>query len=373
MESIDVTIIGAGVIGLSIASQIGRTGRSVYILEKNSSWGQETSSRNSEVIHAGIYYKPGSLKAISCVEGRDALYRLCEENQIGVKKTGKLIVALNEGEFEYLNNLKENAALNGVDLTLLDKNQTKELEPNVVSVGALFSPDTGIIDSHALMKYYLEKAKSKEVELVTQAEVVAVEKQGSQYRVEINNQGETINILSSVVINCAGNHADKIARLCGLDIQGCGYAQYYLKGNYFRLVDKFRNIMHHLVYPVPTNNSLGIHTVLDLSGGIRLGPDAQEVEEFDYKVDEGRKQEFFESVSQFLPGITEADLYSDMSGIRPQLRKPNDGEFRDFVIRHEEDKGLPGVINLIGIESPGLTASPYIAKHVSCVVEKLLN
>jgi L-2-hydroxyglutarate oxidase LhgO len=371
METVDITIIGAGVIGLSIASEIAGADKDIFILEKNDSWGQETSSRNSEVIHAGIYYDKDSLKAISCVEGREMLYSLCKENDISFKKTGKLIVAQNKDEIEYLEDLQKKAEANGVELSFLDKKEIKQMEPDVSGITAAYSPETGIIDSHFLMKYFLEKAKSNGAELVCDAELVCIEKKGGTYLISVNNQGEEVTIESRVVINCAGNNADKIAAMAGIDIKKCGYEQYFLKGNYFRLSDKFRNKTHHLVYPVPTSNSLGIHTVLDLSGGIRLGPDAEEVEEFDYRVNESKKDEFYESVKQFLPCIDQDSLYPDMAGIRPQLRRPNIGDFKDFIISHEDSKGLPGFINLIGIESPGLTASPYIAKYVADIIKGL--
>lgn len=371
METVDITIIGAGVIGLSIASEIASEDKNIFILEKNNSWGQETSSHNSEVIHAGIYYDKDSLKAISCVEGRKMLYSLCEENGIGVKKTGKLIVAQHEDEVEYLENLQKNAEANGVALSFLDKKGIKQMEPNVSGITALYSPETGIIDSHFLMKYFLEKAKSNGAELVCGAEVIGIEKRRDTYLISLNNQGEIITMESRIVINCAGNNADKIAAMAGIDIKKCGYEQYYLKGNYFRLSDKFRDKTHHLVYPVPTANSLGIHTVLDLSGGIRLGPDEDEVKEFDYRVNENKKEEFYESVKQFLPCINKDALYPDMAGIRPQLRCPNRGDFKDFIISHEDSKGLPGFLDLLGVESPGLTASPYIARYVADILNGL--
>jgi len=363
----------AGVIGLSVASCVAREGRNVFVLEKNDSWGQEISSRNSEVIHAGIYYKQGSLKAISCREGREALYALCPQHGIGIKKTGKLIVAVDENEVSVLKEIQKVAKNNDVNLIFLDREEVKKMEPSVSAIAALYSAETGIVDSHFLMKHFLDKAVSKGADLVCQAEVVEIEKQGSQYKIEINNQGERISVLSTVVVNCAGNNADKIASICGIDIKRQGYEQYYLKGNYFRLSDKYRNMTNHLVYPVPDKNSLGIHTVLDLSGGIRLGPDEEEVKEIDYKVTESKKKMFYESVKRFLPDIKEEDISSDMSGIRPQLRQPNVGDFKDFVVSHEEDKGLAGLINLIGIESPGLTASSFLGKHVSGMVDKILK
>jgi len=373
MESVDIIIIGAGVIGLSVAAEAAREGRSIFILEKNDSWGQEISSRNSEVIHAGIYYPAGTLKARSCAEGRAMLYDLCPQHGIGIKKTGKLIVATSDEEVASLHRIKKTAAENNVTLSFIDKSEAKKLEPQVSCVAALYSPETGIVDSHVLMKFFLEKAKSAGAELVCLAEVTAVKRSAAGYTVTIDNQGETTTLGATVVVNCAGNNADTIAAACGIDIDACGYRQYYLKGNYFRLSDKYRNTTQHLIYPVPDANSLGIHTVVDLNGGIRLGPDEQEVETLDYRVDEARKKDFYESAHAFLPFIEEDALTADMAGIRPQLRTPNAGDFKDFIISHEEDKGLPGLINLIGIESRGLTASPFIGRYVARMIDVVVS
>jgi len=242
----------------------------------------------------------------------------------------------------------------------------------VSAEAGLFSPETGIIDSHALMKFFFNKAKANDVEVVYQAEVVGIERKAGRYVVEIVNQGERIDLSAEVVINCAGNSADNVAAMAGMDVEAYGYEQYYLKGNYFRLADKFRGMFDHLIYPVPGENFLGIHTVLDLSRGLRLGPDAQEVEEIDYRVDEGRRKVFFESAVRYIPSLKEDDLFPDTSGIRAQLRRPNKGDFRDFVICNEEEKGFPGLVNLIGIESPGLTSSLYIGRYVADIVDDIM-
>jgi len=372
METVDITIIGAGVLGLAVASEVSLSSRSVLILEKNHSWGQEASSRNSEVIHAGIYYKPGSLKAESCLEGRTMLYALCQEQNIGCKKIGKIIVAQTSQEEEYLRSLRDNALQNGVKLKLLSQREVADLEPEVTCMSGLLSSETGIIDSHGLMQYFLNKAQAQNADLVCEAEVVGLKKQNGGYLVEINNQGETIHLISRVVINCAGLYADRVAALCGIDPVAAGYEQNYLKGNYFRLSDKYRNTTQHLIYPVPLQNSLGIHTVLDLNGGIRLGPDEEKVETTNYEVDPGKKTAFYESVKKFLPHIEVDDLVPDMAGIRAQLKKPNAGDFKDFIIAHEADKGLEGLINLVGIESPGLTSSMSLARRVANIVDKIL-
>jgi len=370
MEHIDITIIGAGVIGLAMASEAGRLGKNVLLLEKNESWGQETSSRNSEVIHAGIYYKPGSLKAISCLEGRKMLYKICEDNNIPCRRTGKIIVAVDHDECDILMNLNVNAAKNGVKTKFLDKKGIRKMEPSVTGQAALYSPETGIVDSHALMEYFFKKSKDQGVDVVYKAEVAGIEWDGSRYIVKIDNQGEKVHVSSKVVINCAGHNADKIASLCGIDIEKEGYQQCYTKGNYFRVSDKFMNVTQHLVYPVPLKTTLGIHTVLDLRGGVRLGPDDEEVKKIDYNVTESKKKAFYEFITKFLPDIEEDWLSPDTAGVRAQLRHPTSEDFRDFIISYEDSKGFPGLFNLIGIESPGLTSSPYIAKHVARIIDK---
>ncbi len=371
MDSVDIIIIGAGVIGLGVASEVAHNDRNLYILEKNESFGMEASSRNSEVIHAGIYYPKGTLKAISCREGRDRLYDICLREGIGVQKTGKLIIATSQDEIKDLESVKLTAAQNNVELTFLKKDEVKKIEPNITCVAALLSPETGIVDSHELMKYFLKKAKTKGAELVCEANVVKIEKSHGGYKLNINNQGEDITLKAKIVINCAGNNADQIAALPGIDIDKEGYRQIYLKGNYFRLADKFRGQTKHLVYPVPLKRTLGIHTVLDLQGGIRLGPDEEMIETFDYHVNEERKGDFHESVRKYLPSLSLEDLTPDICGIRPQLKNANAEDFKDFIIAHEDQKDLCGFINLIGMESPGLTASPYLAAYVGEIVKKI--
>jgi len=372
MDTFDITIIGAGVIGLAAASEVSSSSRSVIILEKNEFFGEESSSRNSEVIHAGIYYPRGSLKASACIEGRRMLYDLCPAQKIGCAKIGKLIVAVDERELELLENVRKTASNNGVDLEPLTGEQVRKMEPRVTCRAGLLSPETGIVDSHRLMEYYLDKAREQRADLVFQAQVKDLGKEENVWRILIDNQGEQLEIDSRVVINCAGLQADKLAQMAGIDIQSRGYEQYYLKGSYFRLSDKYRGVTHRLVYPVPDKNSLGIHTVLDLNGGIRLGPDEEEVSSIDYRVDSDKRRSFYDSVRRFLPDLAEDDLSPDMAGIRPQLRRANETGFKDFIIRDETENGCEGLINCIGMESPGLTASPSIGRQVARLVDGLL-
>lgn len=365
MDIFDITIIGAGVVGLAVASEVSSPSRRVMILEKNDSFGEESSSRNSEVIHAGLYYPRGSLKARACLEGRRMLYDVCPAHNIGCRKIGKIIVAVDDRELAALDNIAATAADNGVDLQRLTAREVKDMEPRAACRAALFSPETGIIDSHQLMEYCLEKAKDRGADLVCRAVVKGLAKGSAGWKITVDNQGEELAITSRTVVNCAGLQADRVARMAGIDLASAGYDQYFLKGSYFRLSDRFRGATRRLIYPVPDEHSLGIHTVLDLNGGIRLGPDEEAVSDIAYPVDPAKRRRFFESAHRFLPEISEEDLSPDMAGIRPQLRRADASGFRDFIIREDSDKGCPGLVNCIGIESPGLTAALYIGRYAA--------
>jgi L-2-hydroxyglutarate oxidase LhgO len=359
----DITVIGAGVIGLAIAAEIADQRKNVYIIEKNISHGRGISSRNSEVVHAGIYYPPGSLKGRLCVEGRVMLYDLCRQHNIPYKKIGKLIIAMTEHEMGQIEQLMLRALQNGVSsVSLLEQRQIQEMEPNIKAFGGLFSPDTGIISAHGLMDYYLHSAKRGGAEIVCGTEVVSIEQaQGGFMISTVNIQGEQFDFTSEIVVNASGLYADEIARMIGKE-----YTQHYCKGDYFSIENAKSGIVRRLVYPVPEKNhvGLGVHLTLDLGGRMKLGPDATYVERVeDYKVDAQKKDRFFESAVKFLPFIRKEDIVPDMSGIRPKLQGPNDA-FRDFVISED----LPGFINLVGIESPGLTAAPAISRYVKNIL-----
>lgn len=369
----DITIIGAGVIGLGIAAQVANNGREVCVLEKNETFGLETSSRGSEVIHAGIYYPKGSMKAKMCVQGKNMIYEICEREAIPHKKLGKFIVATDYKEAEKLEILLKNGEGNGIaDLKMLSKQEIKELEPHINAVAAIFSPSTGIIDSHALMRYYVRKAKWGGAIIAYNAKVVRIEKISDGYQVTIEEPTGNFSFTTRVLINCAGLGSDRIAELAGIDIIEAGYKLYFCKGEYFRVGNGKNTLAKRLIYPVPPSKGggLGIHVTLDLQGRMRLGPNVRYVDEIDYTVDDGQKKAFYESVVKFLPFIEYDDVEPETAGIRPKLEEPQ-GNFRDFVIRHEYDKGLPGLINLIGIESPGLTACPAIAKYVADMVDEI--
>lgn len=370
----DITIIGAGVIGLGIAAQVTRQGKEVYVLEKNETFGQETSSRQSEVIHSGIYYPEGSLKAKLCVAGNRILYELCERCGIGHKRLGKLIVATSDEETGELQTLLERGQRNGAEgLRILSQREMKELEPNVEGVAAILSSSTGVIDSYALMKYFVAKAKDGGAQIAYQSKVVGIEKVADGYKVTVEDGTGKFSFTTRLLINCAGLYSDKVAELAGIDIAKAGYKLHYCKGEYFSVGGGKNTLVKRLIFPVPPPKvtGVGIHVTFDLEGRMRLGPSIHYVDSIDYAIDNQHQQLFYDSVRRFLPFIEYDDLEPEMAGIRPKLQEPG-GDIKDFMIRDESDKGLPGFINLIGIESPGLTASPAIAKYVWGLIEELL-
>jgi L-2-hydroxyglutarate oxidase LhgO len=371
LAEIDVAIIGAGVIGLATAGEIAQRKKEVFVFEKNHSFGLETSSRHSEVIHAGIYYPEDSLKTRLCVEGKSLLYEICDSHDIAYKKLGKIIVATSENETTQLEKLYEQGRKNGVeDLMLLSRTELKKLEPNVEARAGLLSPSSGILDSHSLLKLLYNQARGKGAEFVFSTEIVGIEQMGTKYRVEMKDREGISAVISRVVINTAGLYSDRIAQLAGIDIAKAGYKLHYCKGEYFSLGSKYRNVVTRLIYPTPEQAGHGIHVTVGLDGRVRLGPNARYVEEVDYRVDETQKEAFYNSAQRFLPHIKLEDLAPEFTGIRPKLQEPGE-VFRDFVIAHEEKTGFPGLINLIGIESPGLTASPAIARYVGGMVKEL--
>ena len=374
MEKIDIAIIGGGVIGLAVASVLAREDKDVFILEKNTSFGQETSSRNSEVIHSGIYYPEDSLKTSTCVEGSRLLYEICGEHGIGHKKTGKLIVARDASEIAPLEELFKQGQLNGLEgLRMISSEEAGEMEPNVKAERAIYLPMTGIVDSHALMEFFLSKARSGGADIIYDAEVKSIARDKKCYRITTAGvKGEKYLFETRMMINCAGLNSDLIARMAGIDDQS--YALSYCKGDYFRVGNGKNRLVKRLVYPVvrKDDTSLGIHATPDLSGGMRLGPDAEYTgtRDLNYEIDPAKRRSFYDGVKAFLPFVEEEDLSPDTSGIRPKLQGQGEG-FRDFIIRHEADRGLEGFINLIGIESPGLTASPAIAEMVRTMVQEI--
>lgn len=372
MYKTDILIIGAGVIGLAIAEELGKLSKSIVVVERNKSFGMETSSRNSEVIHGGIYYPPGSLKAELCVRGRDLLYTFCARNGVPYKKTGKLIVATEADEIRLIEELFRNGVNNGVSgLKIIDREDMKVIEPAVDGVRAIYSPETGIVDSHRLMQRLMSMAKSGGVTMVFGSEVTNIKKDNDGYKVTLNDLEGLTGLSTVMVINCAGLDSDLIAEMAGIDIRERKYELEYCKGQYFRVNQRKSGLIKGLIYPIPHPRAgvLGIHATPDLGGGLRLGPDHEFIKDRakDYSVDPLRKREFYLSIRRFLPFIEEEDISVDTAGIRPKLKR-HGSDFRDFVVNDEGANGFPGLIDLIGIESPGLTASLAIAEYVRRMV-----
>ncbi len=370
MDKFDITIVGAGVVGLSIAAELADEKRSLLVLEKNSKFGQETSSRNSEVIHAGIYYPEGSLKAKFCVEGKELLYKICRDCNIPHKNCGKLIIAVKEDEIKSLEGLKVKAEKNGVtDLTFLERKDIKKVEPHINAVCGLYSPSTGIIDSHSLMVYLLNKAQARGVVFSFSTPLTGLSRNKDGWICEIlDTDGKKFTFFSRIIINSAGLFSDHIAGMAGIN----DYKLYMCKGEYFSVINGKDKLVKSLVYPSPAHDmvSLGIHTVVDLGGGLKLGPNAFYTDMPDYNVDKDHRDDFYDSCKPFLPFLEKEDLVPDMAGIRPKLQGPGE-TVKDFIIKAEKGD-FEGLINLIGIESPGLTSSPAIARYVVKLLEEFL-
>jgi L-2-hydroxyglutarate oxidase LhgO len=373
-DKIDVTIIGAGIVGLAAAAYTADSRRQVFVLERNERFGMETSSRSSEVIHSGIYYPPGSLKATTCVRGNALTYEICRKHNIGCRQTGKLIVATDEHELNELELLLRRGKENGAKgLKLLSARETKAIEPNVEASAAIYPPTTGIVDSFALMRYFLACAREKGADVVYRSEVIAIDRTGNGYRVTVADNSGHSSFETVVVVNCAGLSSDRVASLAGVDVDEAGYKIHFCKGEYFSVAQGKSKMVSSLIYPVPETDGtgLGIHTNIGIEGRVRLGPNAIYVDSIDYAVDETHRDSFVRSVRRFLPFIEADDLEPDTAGIRPSLQTAGGG-FHDFVIAEESNKGLPGLVNLIGIESPGLTSAPAIAEMVGDIVREIL-
>ena len=377
MDSFDVCIAGAGVVGLGIAYQLSRSERyrskSIAILDSESDFGRVTSSRNSEVIHAGIYYPENSLKALLCVEGKALLYEFLEENALPYKKTGKLIVA-QKGEEQGLLEIKMNAERNQVtDLEWVDQKKLRSIEPNLSATAALHSPSTGIIDSHSYMKTLLWYAEDNGAYFAPHTQVDQVEKVGPNFLVttKIRQQlrkAETYKFLCNEFINSAGLKAQQLARkIIGMDTSNVP-ALYPCKGDYFSYNGK--SPFKHLIYPVPEKNhtGLGIHSTLDMSGQTRFGPDTQYIDKIDYEIDPGKVDAFALSIAKYFPEIEPAQLQPAYSGVRPKISGPG-SIAADFSIQGPDKHGVEGLVQLFGMESPALTASLAIAKYVEAILK----
>lgn len=375
-DSFDICVIGAGVIGLAIAYELAKKYKNkdvgIVILERESSFGHHVSSRNSEVIHAGIYYPTGSLKAEFCVTGKELLYSHCEQFDIPYQKIGKLIVAKHT-EIDALAQLQQKAIANGVlDLQLLDRDQLQRLEPYIEADAALHSPSTGIIDSHSYMQSLLHLAENLGVHFSPYSRVEKIDTEADDFvvhcQLDENRNPEQYQFSCSQVINAAGLEAQSIAHAVSAVTASTIPTLHYCKGDYFDY--RGRNPFSHLVYPMPEANTagLGIHATMDMSSQLKFGPDTEYIERIDFEIDGNKAKAFAKSISSYFPAINSSDLKPAYAGIRPKLSGLGETA-ADFEIQGQDVHGVPGLIQLFGIESPGLTASLAIAQHIAGRVE----
>jgi L-2-hydroxyglutarate oxidase LhgO len=362
MERVECVVIGAGVIGLAAARALAIAGREVVLLEAADTIGTGTSSRNSEVIHAGLYYPAGSLKAVLCVEGRQALYEYCASHGVGYRRTGKWIVATSEEEVALLHQIRAKAAGNGVtDLVFVDPAEIRREEPDLSCVAALASPSSGIIDSHGLMLSLLGEAETHGAMIAYRTPVLGVRVDERGLVIETGGSAAT-SLACDLLVNAAGLEATEIARrIDGMPLERVPPLR-LAKGNYFSL--QGRAPFRRLIYPVPVPGGLGVHITLDLAGRARFGPDVEWIDAVDYRVEARRAEPFYAAVRRYWPGLADGALQPDYAGIRPKIGLPG-GPDADFMIQGPAQHGLAGLINLFGIESPGLTASLAIGRRIA--------
>lgn len=376
MENFDHCIIGAGVIGLAIAFKLSQQQpqAKILLIESHSQFGSETSSRNSEVIHAGIYYPEDSLKAKLCLQGRDQLYQFCQDYGVPHKRIGKLIVASASNDLHKLETIQKNAQKNGLFLNLLNQKECHKLEPNVTAKAALISPDTGIIDSHTYMQTLLTLAQQQGVLYSPNTHFLTAEATSQGFHVQVNTADGPFNFSCQYLINSAGLHAPAVA--ASMTTHNMANAKssanrlssipqyHFCRGQYFSYQAKAP--FSHLIYPLPSDNNagLGIHATLDLSGQVRFGPDVEFIKTLDYSLDESRKEDFIRAIQPYFPTLDPSKLVPSYCGVRPKLTGP-DERAADFIIQTQNEHNMVGLINLFGIESPGLTASLAIADRIN--------
>ena len=366
MDEVDAVVIGAGVIGLAVARALALSGREVIVLEKAYTIGFETSSRNSEVIHGGLYYPQGSLKATACVEGRERLYPYCREHGVPHKQLGKLIVATSEDEIPGVQKIEAAAKANGVtNLEWLSVAEAQRMEPELHCVAALLSPSTGVIDSHALMLAYQGEAEEAGAFVAFRSPVLSGRVLSDGFELSVGGD-EPTTIRCGTLVNAAGLYAPALAHsIEGIPIETIPPA-YFCRGVYFTLAG--RTPFTRLIYPVPVPGGLGVHITLDLAGQARFGPDVEWISDVDYAVDPRRGDAFYAAVRRYWPGLRDGALQPGYAGIRPKISGPNEAA-ADFVVQGPQTHGVPGLVNMYGIESPGLTASLPLAdeavRHLS--------
>ena len=366
METIECAVIGAGVVGLACARSLAMAGRDVIVLESATSIGTGTSSRNSEVIHAGIYYPARTLKAELCVSGRAMLYAYCAEREITARRCGKLIVATRDDQIAALQGLEASARRNGVDdLVWLDADEVRAREPAVRSVGALLSPSSGIVDSHALMLSLQGDLEDRGGMVAFAAPVLSGRVTDAGIVIDVGGAAPMV-LRCRTLINAAGLFAPAVAGL----IEGVPEAviphAYFAKGNYYAL-SGVKNPFSSLIYPVPEQAGLGIHATIDLGGQVKFGPDVEWVDAIDYRVDPKRADRFYAAIRRYWPELPDGALTPSYSGIRPKIVAEGEAA-ADFILQGEADHGIPGLVNLFGIESPGLTACLAIAQKVETML-----
>ena len=362
MERVDCVVVGAGVVGLAVARAMARAGREVIVLEAADMIGTGTSSRNSEVIHAGIYYPTGLVKQRLCVAGKQMLYRFCAEYHVPHRRCGKLLVAASEAEIPKLEAIRRQAEANGVtDLVALTGAEARAMEPSLTCAAAMLSPSTGIIDSHALMLALQGDGEAHGAMLAFETPVTGGRVTGEGIVLETGGAAP-MTLLARSVVNSAGLGAQALARsLAGMPADRVP-PLHLAKGNYFTLSS--RAPFSHLIYPMPSEGGLGVHLTLDLAGGGRFGPDVEWIDAIDYEVNPARGDSFYAAIRRYWPALPDGALHPGYSGIRPKIERPG-GSTTDFMIQTETEHGIPGLVNLFGIESPGLTSSLAIAETVA--------
>lgn len=365
MDKIDCVVIGAGVIGLAIARTLALSGRECLLLEAESHYGQGISSRNSEVIHAGIYYPKNSLKAQMCVLGKHQLYDYCASHHVEHERCGKIIVACSAEEAAVLIEIESRAKANGVaDLVRLSRGELQEMEPELQGVAGLLSPSTGIVSAHQLMTAFLADFENAGGVLAVNSPVTGIRPLQSHYQIDVGIDDQSYSLQSSVVVNSAGLDAQFVAATVN-DLENRSIPSLFLcKGSYFTL--NGASPFKHLIYPVPEKNGagLGVHATLDLGGQVKFGPDVEYIDSLDFEVASDRRGDFCKAIQRYYPALKEDALQPGYSGIRPKLQGPTDTE-KDFCVQNGINFGLPNLINLFGIESPGLTSSLAIADYVA--------
>ncbi len=365
-----ICVVGAGVIGLAVANKLSEYFNNIIVFERNDSFGEETSSRNSEVIHSGIYYPSNSLKSELCATGNKLLYDYCGANNICINKCGKIIVASNKAQKNELKRLELLARKKSIKYRWLSKAEIEVIEPNVFAEYGLHIYDSGVVDSHGLMSSLYQDLLKNDVDIVFRTEVCDISKIQNGYEIQfINPDTSKDKIHSDIIINCAGLYSNQISMMAGIIDKN--YELHFWRGDYFWLKKK-KDFIKSLIYPIPEKNlsGLGIHTTVDISGRIKIGPDSEYIgqhSKFDFNVNMEKKKHFFDVVKEYIKNVSISDLEPDYVGVRPKLQSKSMG-FKDFIILEEHKRGYPGFFNLIGIESPGLTSCLSIADYVKNLV-----